>query len=122
MALLGIHHVSVLVSNTGEALAFYRDILGLGLDPNRPELGFGGAWLEVGAQQVHLLELPNPDLIAGRPDHVGRDRHFAFTVDDLDDIIRRLEQAGVAYTSSRSGRRAVFCRDPDGNGIELIGS
>jgi len=26
----------------------------------------------------------------------------------------------VPYTLSRSGRRALFCRDPDGNAIELV--
>jgi glyoxylase I family protein len=38
----------------------------------------------------------------------------------LDALQRRLKTAGVPYTRSRSGRKAIFCRDPDGNGIELI--
>jgi glyoxylase I family protein len=32
----------------------------------------------------------------------------------------RLEAAGVSYTLSRSGRRALFVRDPDGNALELM--
>ncbi|MGD9172505.1 MAG: glyoxalase, partial [Candidatus Thiodiazotropha sp.] len=55
-----------------------------------------------------------------RPEHGGRDRHTAFLVSDLDSIRDRLDQAGIIYTTSRSGRKALFCRDPDKNTIELI--
>lgn len=114
-----IHHVSLLVADTARALAFYCDILGLAEVP-RPDLGFPGAWLDVGGQQIHLLELPNPDPVQGRPQHGGRDRHVALSCPDLDGLIVRLEAAGITYTRSRSGRVALFCRDPDGNAVELI--
>ena len=70
--------------------------------------------------QIHLLELP--DVLRGteRPEHGGRDRHVALSVTDMDALVIVLEAAGVVYTLSRSGRRALFCRDPDGNAIELI--
>lgn len=115
-----IHHVSLIVADTGRALAFYRDLLGLATDPARPDLGYPGAWLRVGGHQIHLLELPNPDPVEGRPAHGGRDRHLALSVDDLDALVQRLEAAGVGYTLSRSGRRALFCRDPDANAVELV--
>ena len=115
-----LHHVSVVVSDTGRALVFYRDILGLEPDASRPELGFPGAWLHLGGRQLHLLELPNPDPVQGRPAHGGRDRHTAVAVSGLDALKARLDAAGIAYTMSRSGRRALFCRDPDGNASELI--
>ncbi len=114
-----IHHVSLIVADTGRALAFYRDLLGLP-QAERPDLGFHGAWLAVGDRQIHLLELPNPDAVTGRPEHGGRDRHLALVCDDLDALIARFEAAGIRYTRSRSGRPAIFCRDPDGNAIELI--
>jgi glyoxylase I family protein len=118
-----IHHASVIVADVERSLAFYVGVLGLESDPARPDLGYNGAWLNLSAgQQLHLLELPNPDPVSERPEHVGRDRHTALTVSDLDALLARLEQAGVAVTRSRSGRSAAFCRDPDGNGIELIGS
>jgi glyoxylase I family protein len=120
MHVTGIHHVSLIVADTAVALGFYRDVLGLAVDPERPDLGYPGAWLEVGERQVHLLELPNPDPSLGRPEHGGRDRHLALTVDDLDHLAERLQAAAVPYTRSRSGRRALFCRDPDGNALELI--
>ena len=119
MQIEAIHHVSLLVEDTGRALGFYRDLLGLAVI-DRPELNFPGAWLALGDRQLHLLELPNPDAAAGRPDHVGRDRHLALSVSGLDELEQRLAQAGVAMTRSKSGRNAIFCRDPDGNGIELI--
>lgn len=115
-----IHHASVLVADTETSLRFYRDVLGLEVDAARPDLGYPGAWLKIGKQQIHLLELPNPDARAGRPAHTGRDRHIALRIGGLDGLRRALEQAGVAYTLSRSGRRALFCRDPDGNGLEFI--
>jgi glyoxylase I family protein len=92
----------------------------LPLIPDRPDLAFPGAWLDLGAQQIHLLELPNPDPVTGRPAHGGRDRHVALLLNDLDALVQRLDAADIGYTLSRSGRRALFCRDPDGNAVELI--
>ncbi len=117
---LGIHHVSFVVADVQRSLQFYRDILGLNTDPQRPDIGYPGAWLEIGEQQIHLLQVPNPDPVTDRPMHVGRDRHAALAVTDLGPVLDRLEEAGLDCTHSRSGRRAVFFRDPDGNGIELV--
>ena len=114
------HHASLIVANTQVSLDFYSGILGLAFDSNRPDLGYPGAWLSVGQMQLHLLELPNPDPLQGRPAHGGRDRHLAFAVDDFEQLVARLTQANVAFTLSRSGRKALFCRDPDGNALEFI--
>lgn len=118
--ILSLHHVSVLVSEVGRSLRFYRDTLGLDIDLARPDLGYPGAWLRIGEQQIHLLQLPNPDPASGRPAHGGRDRHCAFTIRNLDTLRARLDAAEVSYTLSKSGRRALFCRDPDGNALEFI--
>ena len=115
-----LHHASLIVADTLESLRFYCDILGLAVLDERPALPFPGAWLAVGSRQIHLLELPNPDPVEGRPIHGGRDRHLALIVSSLDTMAERLDRAGVPFTRSRSGRRAIFCRDPDGNGLELI--
>jgi len=115
-----IHHASVIVSDTLQALAFYQEVLGLEVDASRPDLGYPGAWLKIGGQQLHLLELPNPDPVTGRPQHGGRDRHLAISVQSLDQLIENLQQYQIEYTLSRSGRRALFCRDPDGNALEFI--
>lgn len=115
-----IHHVSLIISSVEKSLAFYQGILGLEI-AERPDLGFPGVWLGIGRQQLHLLVLPNPDPLS-RPQHGGRDRHLALSVRDLGALVLSLEEGGIAYTRSRSGRAALFCRDPDGNTLELIQS
>lgn len=115
-----ILHSSVIVKDTQTALEFYQGVLGLEIDDSRPELGFPGAWLNIGSQQIHLLELLNPDPVTGRPKHGGRDRHVALAVNDIDALQEKLEQAGLEFTRSKSGRKALFTRDPDGNTLEFI--
>lgn len=121
MKITGFHHASLMVSDLERAREFYEGILGLIPSPKRPAMGFEGVWYEIGAQQIHLLALPSPEFGLPKPEHGGRDRHVALTVADLAAIKTDLEQAGIPYTLSRSGRPALFCRDPDGNAFELIG-
>ena len=116
----GIQHASFIIADLDHSLDFYHGVLGMTLVPDRPELGYPGAWLQIQQQQIHLLQLPNPDPVEGRPQHGGRDRHVAFGISDLDSLVARLKTAGIAYTLSRSGRRALFCRDPDGNALEFV--
>ena len=117
---LSIHHVSLLVADIDLAMHFYQQVLGLQQSTNRPDLGFPGAWFDIGQQQLHLLQLNNPAKGLERSEHVGRDFHFALFVKDINKIIDKLNKEGVNFTRSKSGRQAVFCRDPDNNGIEII--
>lgn len=121
---LRLLHVSLLSADLGRSRAFYEGILGLSPSPARPPMQFAGVWYELGAQpgdsQLHILCLPNPDPVQGRPAHGGQDRHTAFGVHDWPALLARLEAAGVPYTRSRSGRAAIFVRDPDGNALELM--
>jgi glyoxylase I family protein len=119
MNILSLNHASFIVADTEVSLGFYRDVLGLQL-LERPDMGFPGAWLQLGSQQIHLLELQNPDPIYGRPQHGGRDRHIALNALALAPIQEALNKAGIVYTMSISGRRALFCRDFDGNTVEII--
>ena len=111
-----LHHASLIVSDTARALQFYVDVLGMAQDGARPDLGYPGAWLEVGDRQLHLLQLPNPDSVENRPLHGGRDRHLAFAVSGLDAFIARLEQAAPctrprsSQTLRAKSRHA--CRSP----------
>ena len=117
----GILHASFITTDLTRTRAFYEGVLGLQPDPNRPKMSFGGVWYDVAAvQQIHLLLLPNPEAGLLRPAHGGRDRHVALEVSDLATLIERLDQAGIDYTLSQSGRHALFCRDPDGNALEFI--
>jgi glyoxylase I family protein len=38
----------------------------------------------------------------------------------MDALKARFDAAGVRYTASRSGRAALFCRDPDDNTLEFV--
>jgi catechol 2,3-dioxygenase-like lactoylglutathione lyase family enzyme len=119
--LCGILHATFLTTDLAKARAFYEGILDLKPDPHRPLMSFDGVWYDVGLnQQIHLMLLPNPETGLQRPAHGGRDRHVALAVSDLTKLIGRLNQSGVAYTLSQSGRSALFCRDPDHNALEFI--
>lgn len=113
-------HASLLVADVGRARDFYEGVLGLVASAARPAMDFDGVWYDLGAAQIHLIGQPNPDPVSGRPAHGGRDRHTALGVRDWEALRRRLDAAGLAYTLSRSGRRALFVRDPDGNALELV--
>ena len=114
-----LHHASLVIADTETSVVYYCGLLGFE-QAQRPDLPFAGAWLKVGDEQIHLLEVPNVDPVTGRPDHGGRDRHTAITVSSLEPIKAALQSAGIAFTTSRSGRAALFCRDPDGNALEFI--
>ena len=119
----GILHATFLTTDLAKSRAFYEGVLGLQPNPSRPAMSYDGAWYDVAPnQQIHLMLLPNPEAGLQRPAHGGRDRHVALAVSDIAKLIERLNQAGIAYTLSQSGRRALFCRDPDGNALEFIGN
>ena len=112
MRALGLHHVSINVDDVEEARRFYVDVLGAVERSDRPDFGFGGAWLDVGRQQIHLIEAPVPD---------DRGQHLALLVDDLDATIAELRGDGieVSDTSPVGTGRQAFTHDPSGNLVEL---
>lgn len=116
-----IAHASFLVADVELSLNFYCGVLGITQNMTRPNFPFDGAWLDLGnsGQQLHLMQLPNPDSKEGRPEHGGKDKHVALVVDDLDELARRLDEANITFSRSKSGRAAFFCRDPDGNALEF---
>ncbi|PIP02498.1 MAG: glyoxalase [Zetaproteobacteria bacterium CG12_big_fil_rev_8_21_14_0_65_54_13] len=117
---MNIAHIGLLVSDLERAAAFYEQMLGL-QRIERPQLNFDGLWYGLDAgQQIHLMLLDSPYTGCDKPDHGGRDNHIAMQVEDFDGIRQRLDAAGITTTQSKSGRTALFCRDPDGNTFELI--
>ena len=109
---LGVHHVSINVDDVDAALAFYVGTLGLEQRPDRPDLGFPGAWLDAGAQQVHLIGARVPG---------DQGQHFALQVADLAATIGELRAAGVVVSDEvlvGTGRQS-FTHDPAGNLLEL---
>ena len=117
----GILHTTFLTADLAKSRTFYEGVLGLQVNTTRPTMSFDGVWYDVADnQQVHLMALPNPEDGLQRPSHGGRDRHVALAVFDLTELVKRLDAAGVAYSLSQSGRKALFCRDPDQNALEFI--
>jgi len=115
----GLNHVSILVTDIDRSVKFYVDLLGLEVDLSRPEMAFPGLWLKLGNQQIHLLSLGEKSSGTGA-DHPGRDAHFAVSVKDISKIEELLTGENITFKMSVSGRLAIFCRDPDGNGIEFV--
>ncbi len=114
-------HATLLVADLNRARAFYETVLGYTASPSRPKMSFEGVWYELGGeQQLHLMQLPSPEAGLERPQNGGRDRHLAFGVDDLSALMKKLEGSGIRYNQSQTGRRALFCRDPDDNALEFI--
>jgi glyoxylase I family protein len=109
---VAVHHVSINVDDVEAALRFYTDVLGLQQRADRPDFPFGGAWLDIGGQQVHLIEGEPPP---------GLGQHFAILVDDLDATIAELRGRDVDVSDPRpvGTSRQAFVSDPAGNLIEL---
>jgi len=108
----GIHHVSVCVKDVNEAIAFYTDVLGCTV-LDRPDFGFGGAWLDAGGQQVHLMQ--------SESSREGGD-HFAIRVEDLEQAVADIRATGYTVNTVDHMRGAgfqAFLHDPSGNFIEL---
>jgi catechol 2,3-dioxygenase-like lactoylglutathione lyase family enzyme len=114
-------HATLLVADLARARYFYEQVLGFTASPSRPKMSFDGVWYDVSPQQqLHLMQLPNPETGLQRPENGGRDRHIAFAVDDLSVLVNLLQGSGIRYNLSQTGRRALFCRDPDDNALEFI--
>ena len=109
---LAVHHVSINVDDINAALDFYVDVLGLRPRSDRPDFGFGGAWLDAGGQQVHLIEGQVP---------TGNGEHFAILVADLDAAINELRGREIKVSDSMpvGPNQQAFLNDPAGNLIEL---
>jgi len=118
-----LQHCGLLVKDVEKAREFYTSVFSFTDESHlRPKtLPYPGAFLNIaGNMQIHLMQLPSMDPTTGRPEHGGRDRHVAVTVNNIEIIKERLAARGMPYTMSMSGRRALFCRDLDGNAFEFM--
>jgi catechol 2,3-dioxygenase-like lactoylglutathione lyase family enzyme len=108
-----VHHVSILVTDLAKAEEFYGGVLGL-RRLVRPDGPTRGLFFEVGDAQLHvtLTEQPEPPSL----------RHTAFEVDDLQAALRGVAQMGLPIWDDTSlpGWVRKQCRDPSGNGVELL--
>lgn len=121
-----IAHVGVAVLNLEEAVAFYRDVLGL--EPEAPELADGATavTLRLGDAEIELLASPDPrspiaKFIARRGPGI---HHICYRVADLGAAIARCRAKGFrliddAPRPGAHGRRVAFVHPQATAGILL---
>jgi glyoxylase I family protein len=111
---VGVHHVSLNVTDAVASTRFYVEVLGMAQRDDRPAFPFEGAWLQSGDQQIHLLEVA--DFVP------PKGQHFALRVADIDaareHLIAHDVQVGEPSDVAAICRQCFFS-DPTGNLIEL---
>ncbi len=135
-----LRHIGIVVNDLEKTLYFYRDILGLKI---RREMVEAGKYIDnlsnlkgvkvktikMSADDGNLIELLYYESHPRKP--INRDicdrgySHISFTVKSLDYEYKRLREKEVKFNCapqiSPDGRaKVVFCRDPEGNLIELV--
>jgi catechol 2,3-dioxygenase-like lactoylglutathione lyase family enzyme len=143
VTILGLDHVSITTADISRSLAFYRDVLGIpvrgvaelsGVEVEQIT-GIAGARmlaadLDLGLGQVlELIEYLDAGEGRALPlDHPGSG-HIGLAVGDLDEMQRRLVEAGVDVPEEPTlltepgdwfGARCLTVTDPDGVSVELV--
>ena len=138
-----IRHIGVTVSDLERALEFYVDILGFKVHKKADEFGecldnFSSlkdvrvTTVKMLDDNQNMLELlhyqSHPEKpynnMARRISEIGCS-HFALTVEDLDNLYKKLVEYGIEFnypvqTSPDGKVKIAFCRDPDGTLIEMV--
>lgn len=120
MQIVGTHHVALYTTNLAAVQQFYTETLGLpviGRIPGRAIvfIDAGGTVLELVAQEE------------GKPGGPLGWAHLALEVADVDAACRELGERGVSFhipptdfPAEAPAMRLAFCKDPDGNDVELL--
>jgi catechol 2,3-dioxygenase-like lactoylglutathione lyase family enzyme len=115
--LLGLHHVQLAAPPGSEQALrhFYATVLGMTEVAKPPVLAArAGVWFRSGALELHL------GIEDGfRPAHKA---HPGIIVSDIDAVVRRLADHGVAaqWDDKFPGFRRCYVADPHGNRLELL--
>jgi len=136
----GLRHAGLVVKDVDKALYFYRDLLGFSIFKDALETGpfiehiLGIPGVKVRTIKMHcgkegLLELLYFDdkLIASKAKGLTEQgfTHIALFVGNIDTLYHHLKSARVSFIAvpkvSTDGKAKVaFCRDFEGNYIELV--
>lgn len=130
ISIQGFDHIVLRVRDKAAMLAFYCDVLGLGVDRDRPEIGL--THVRAGPQMIDLVTLDGPLGAAGGsgPGREGRNLdHFALQVRPFDEAAIRAHLAAHGVKVEEEGQRygadgtgfSLYIRDPEGNTVELKG-
>lgn len=121
-----IAHVGIAVNDLEEALAFYRDVLGI--EPHPPEESDGATILSLpfGESDIELLAPTAPDTPVGRflAKRGPGIHHICYRVPDLDAAIEACRSAGYRLVDEvprpgAAGRRVAFVHPKATAGILL---
>ncbi len=131
LAINGMHHVSLRVSDMDRSLAFYRDVMSLSLKTSFVLDGLRFAMLETGNDvYIELVEMKQPVQSVGEHEVFW---HLALRTDDLEKSLEAAVNAGCEITipirpldllNNATEKpwpiRVAFFRGPDGELIELL--
>jgi catechol 2,3-dioxygenase len=116
-----VGHVNLRVLDLERALGFYRDVIGLTVTQRDDE----SAFLAAGAYHHHVA-LNIWDMPSRRaPADAAGLHHFALRLPDrraLAEVVVRILRAGheLLGATDHGVNLALYLRDPDGNGLELM--
>ena len=117
-----LDHLVLTVADIEASCAFYEQALGM----RRESFGAGRVALRFGRQKLNLHPHPSPyDPVAEAPSPGSADLCF-LTETPVETVAAQLEACGVevidgpvARTGAEGPLTSVYCRDPDGNLIEI---
>ena len=121
-----IDHIGVAVNSLEESLHIFKDILGMKCSGEEEvkEQNVKVAFLPVGESEIELLESTSPDgNIAKYIEKKGEGiHHIAFEVEDLDVMLKNLQEKGVRLIEKEprygaGGARIAFLHPKSTNGI-----
>jgi glyoxylase I family protein len=130
IAVSGFYHIVLRIRDKDAMLGFYRDVLGLTVDRDRPELGL--THVRAGPQMIDLVtvdgRLGKMGGAAPGPEARNLD-HFALQVRPFDEAAIRAHLAAHGVEVVEEGQRygadgdgfSLYVRDPEGNVVELKG-
>jgi methylmalonyl-CoA/ethylmalonyl-CoA epimerase len=110
-----IHHVGVVVPNLDQAMAFWRDLLGLRLTKSQTvqDQGVKAALLQVGESEMELLEPLSPDNGVGKflARRGGGLHHVCFETDDVARELAGARAKGIQLIDQkpRAGLAGMIC-------------
>jgi methylmalonyl-CoA/ethylmalonyl-CoA epimerase len=112
-----ISHIGIAVQDLEEQVAFYRDVLGLELESREvvPDQNVEVAMFKVGESTIELLSPTSPESAVARfLDKRGQGiHHLAYEVDDIQQMLQKLEQKDVKLLDRQPragahGKRIAF--------------
>lgn len=121
-----IDHIGVAVNNLEESLHIFKGLLGMKCSGEEEvkEQNVKVAFLPIGESEIELLESTSPDgNIAKYIEKKGEGiHHIAFEVEDLDVMLKKLQEKGVRLIDKEprygaGGSRIAFLHPKSTNGI-----